>query len=159
VRIFVQATLRLGDPNEVHQLQGACISLLIADFLMQTQGLAQLTPDLEHGIQAGHRLLKDHRNRIAANGDTANKIGTYLKALAARAHGVPFYVAAPLSTVDYSSPAGHAIPIEERAPAELGAGNVPAINPAFDITPAHLITGIISERGVTTPEELAQWKT
>jgi methylthioribose-1-phosphate isomerase len=98
-------------------------------------------------------------DRVAANGDTANKIGTYLKALAARAHGVPFYVAAPLSTVDYSSPAGHAIPIEERAPAELGAGNVPAINPAFDITPAHLITGIISERGVTTPEELAQWKT
>jgi len=98
-------------------------------------------------------------DRIAANGDTANKVGTYLKALAARAHGVPFYVAAPLSTVDYSSPAGHAIPIEERAPAELGAGNVPAINPAFDITPAHLISGIISERGVTTPEELMQWKT
>jgi len=98
-------------------------------------------------------------DRVAANGDTANKIGTYLKALAARAHDVPFYVAAPLSTVDYSSPAGHAIPIEERAPAELGAGNVPAINPAFDITPAHLISGIISERGVVIPEELAQWKT
>lgn len=98
-------------------------------------------------------------DRIAANGDTANKVGTYLKALAARAHGVPFYVAAPLSTVDYSSPAGHAIRIEERAAAELGAGNVPAINPAFDITPAHLISGIISERGVVIPEELAQWKT
>lgn len=98
-------------------------------------------------------------DRVAANGDTANKVGTYLKALAARAHGVPFYVAAPLSTVDYSSPAGHAIRIEERAPAELGAGNIPAINPAFDITPAHLISAIISERGVTTPEELAQWKT
>ncbi len=98
-------------------------------------------------------------DRIAADGDTANKVGTYLKALAARAHGVPFYVAAPLSTIDFSCPSGHAIPIEERAAAELGAGDVPVANPAFDITPAHLITGIISERGVATPEELAQWKT
>lgn len=104
-------------------------------------------------------LLIVGADRIAANGDTANKIGTYLKALAARAHGVPFYVAAPLSTIDFSCLAGFAIPIEERAAAELGVGNVPVLNPAFDITPAHLITGIISERGVTTAEELAQWKT
>lgn len=97
-------------------------------------------------------------DRIAANGDTANKVGTYLKALAARAHGVPFYVAAPRSTIDFSCPSGQHIPIEERAAAELAAGNVPVANPAFDITPAHLITGIISERGVATPEDLAQWK-
>ena len=98
-------------------------------------------------------------DRIAADGETANKVGTYLKALAAAAHGVPFYVAAPLSTIDFSCPSGQDIPIEERTAAELGAGDVPAINPAFDITPAHLITGIISERGVAAAEALAQWKT
>ncbi len=96
-------------------------------------------------------------DRIAANGDTANKIGTYLKALAARAHGVPFYVAAPLSTIDFACPEGGAIPIEERAAAELGAGGTPAANPAFDVTPAHLITGILSECGVAHSAELAQW--
>lgn len=98
-------------------------------------------------------------DRIAANGDTANKVGTYLKALAAAAHGVPFYVAAPLSTIDFSCPSGQDIPIEERAAEELGVGDVPVANPAFDITSAHVITGIISERGVATPEALAQWKT
>lgn len=103
-------------------------------------------------------LLIVGADRIAANGDTANKVGTYLKALAAAAHGVPFYVAAPLSTIDFSCASGQDIPIEERAAAELGAGDVPVVNPAFDITPAHLITGIISERGVAAPEELAQWK-
>jgi len=103
-------------------------------------------------------LLIVGADRIAANGDTANKIGTYLKALAAQAHGVPFYVAAPLSTIDFSCPTGYAICIEERAAAELGAGDVPVVNPAFDITPAHLITGILSENGVVSVEELAQWK-
>lgn len=98
-------------------------------------------------------------DRIAANGDTANKVGTYLKALAAVAHGVPFYVAAPLSTIDFSCPSGQDIPIEERTATELGAGDVPVANPAFDITPAHVITGIISERGVATPEAMVQWKT
>ncbi|HQR04356.1 MAG: S-methyl-5-thioribose-1-phosphate isomerase [Proteobacteria bacterium] len=93
-------------------------------------------------------------DRIAANGDVANKVGTYLKALAASAHGVPFYVAAPLSTVDFFCPSGSAIPVEERNAAELGAGNTPAANPAFDITPAHLVTAIITERGVVTPAEL-----
>jgi methylthioribose-1-phosphate isomerase len=87
-------------------------------------------------------------DRIAANGDTANKVGTYLKALAAREHGVPFYVAAPVSTIDFACADGAAIPIEERDGAELGAGAVPVANPAFDVTPAALITGIITERGV-----------
>ena len=97
-------------------------------------------------------------DRIAANGDTANKIGTYLKALAAHAHGVPFYVAAPLSTIDFACPSGAAIPIEERAADELGAGDVPVANPAFDVTPAALIDGIISERGIAAAGELGQWQ-
>jgi methylthioribose-1-phosphate isomerase len=97
-------------------------------------------------------------DRIAANGDTANKVGTYLKALAARAHGVPFYVAAPLSTIDFACASGMQIPIEERAADELGAGEVPVANPAFDVTPAALIGGIISERGIAAADQLAQWK-
>ena len=99
-------------------------------------------------------------DRIAANGDTANKIGTYLKALAARAHGVPFYVAAPLSTIDFDCPSGTEIPIEERAAEEFGAANLdtPVANPAFDVTPAGLISGMISERGIGQADALAQWK-
>ena len=97
-------------------------------------------------------------DRIAANGDAANKVGTYLKALAARAHGVPFYVAAPLSTIDFACPSGAAIPIEERAAAELDAGDTPASNPAFDVTPAALITGIVSERGIAGASELGAWQ-
>jgi methylthioribose-1-phosphate isomerase len=91
-------------------------------------------------------------DRIAANGDTANKIGTYpLAALAAR-HGVPFYVAAPLSTIDLSAPTGSDIPIEERDPAEVGApGGAPAANWAFDVTPHELITAIVTEAGVLRP--------
>jgi len=97
-------------------------------------------------------------DRIAANGDTANKVGTYLKALAARAHGVPFYVAAPLSTIDFACASGAQIPIEERAVDELGAGDIPVANPAFDVTPAALISGIISERGIAAAGALGQWK-
>jgi methylthioribose-1-phosphate isomerase len=97
-------------------------------------------------------------DRIAANGDTANKVGTYLKALAARAHGVPFYVAAPLSTIDFACASGAQIPIEERSAEELGAGAVPVANPAFDVTPAALISGIISERGIAAADQLEQWR-
>jgi len=97
-------------------------------------------------------------DRIAANGDTANKVGTYLKALAAHAHGVPFYVAAPLSTIDFECATGVAIPIEERSAEELGAGTTPVANPAFDVTPAHLIGAIISERGVAPAGALWQWQ-
>ena len=95
-------------------------------------------------------------DRIAANGDVANKIGTYSLAVLARAHGLPFYVAAPLSTFDLTLATGDDIPIEERAAAELTeiAGvriapeNVAVYNPAFDVTPASLITAIITEAGV-----------
>ncbi len=97
-------------------------------------------------------------DRIAANGDAANKIGTYGVALLAKAHGIPFYVAAPLSTIDRATPDGRAIPIEERPASEvteIGARRitpegVPVFNFAFDVTPAALIAGIITERGVLT---------
>jgi methylthioribose-1-phosphate isomerase len=95
-------------------------------------------------------------DRIARNGDTANKIGTYGVAVLARHHGIPFYVAAPFSTIDPSIPDGSVIPIEERDPREVQelAGRrivplaSPARNPAFDVTPATLITAIITERGI-----------
>ncbi len=98
-------------------------------------------------------------DRIAANGDTANKIGTYGLAVLAQAHRIPFYVAAPFSTIDPSLPDGRAIPIEERDPREVqelaGRRLVPAAsparNPAFDVTPAALITAIVTERGVFRP--------
>ena len=98
-------------------------------------------------------------DRIAANGDTANKIGTYMVAVLAREHGIPFYVAAPLSTIDLNTPDGHHIPIEERHPREVthmgGRQMTPdgalIRNPAFDVTPHHFIAGIITERGIFRP--------
>jgi len=98
-------------------------------------------------------------DRIAANGDTANKIGTYGVAVLAREHQIPFYVAAPLSTIDLNTPDGDHIPIEERAAKEVthiaGAQLTPegalVWNPAFDVTPHHLIAGIITERGIFRP--------
>lgn len=98
-------------------------------------------------------------DRIAANGDTANKIGTYSVALAAKAHDIPFYVAAPYSTFDLSIETGEGIPIEERDPEEITTSfghrvapeGVKVYNPAFDVTPASLIAGFITERGVVTP--------
>jgi methylthioribose-1-phosphate isomerase len=95
-------------------------------------------------------------DRIAANGDTANKIGTYNVAILAKEHGIPFYVAAPWSTIDTATPNGDAIPIEERNPVEvthhggkqLTPHGVGICNPAFDVTPAKYITSIITERGV-----------
>ncbi len=98
-------------------------------------------------------------DRIAANGDVANKVGTYSVALACRYHALPFYVAAPLSTVDFTLDSGDAIPIEERDSEEvthwrgepLATPGVRALNPAFDVTPAALVTAIITERGVAYP--------
>lgn len=101
-------------------------------------------------------------DRIAANGDTANKIGTYSVALIAKAHNVPFFVAAPLSTIDFKIADGSEIPIEERDPSEvykvgetvICPTGVDYYNPAFDVTPAHLISGIITEFGVFQPSQL-----
>ena len=98
-------------------------------------------------------------DRIAANGDTANKIGTYTVAVLANAHGIPFYVAAPLSTIDPRCPSGSEIPIEERSSSEvtdmggvrMAPEGVSARHPAFDVTPARLVTAIITERGVLQP--------
>jgi methylthioribose-1-phosphate isomerase len=95
-------------------------------------------------------------DRIAANGDVANKIGTYTLAVLAARHGIPFYVAAPLSTVDLATPDGDAIPIEERSAEEvlclagvrIAPEGVDALHPAFDVTPAELVTAIITEAGV-----------
>src|SRR5439155_23296635 len=86
-------------------------------------------------------------DRIAANGDTANKVGTYSLAVLAAHHGLPFYVVAPTSTIDRDTPSGKAIVIEERAADEVTAGS-PARNPAFDVTPAALVTAIVTEVGV-----------
>jgi methylthioribose-1-phosphate isomerase len=86
-------------------------------------------------------------DRIAANGDTANKIGTYPLAVVAARHEVPFYVVAPTSTIDLETASGAEIPIEERDPGEVSS-RFPARNPAFDVTPAELITAIVTERGV-----------
>ncbi len=98
-------------------------------------------------------------DRIAANGDAANKIGTYGVAVLARSHGIPFYVAAPYSTIDRTLATGESIPIEQRDPDEVRRGfgklTAPAdckvYNPAFDVTPAELIAGIITERGILRP--------
>jgi methylthioribose-1-phosphate isomerase len=88
-------------------------------------------------------------DRVAANGDVANKVGTYALALAARAHGVPFYVAGPVSTLDRDTATGAEIEIEERAASELAAAPGAAVwNPAFDVTPAALVTALITDAGV-----------
>ena len=156
---------------------GVPVHVWVSETRPRNQGLLTAWELREAGVP--HTLLADNAagllmmqgkvdlvivgaDRIAANGDTANKVGTYLKALAARAHGVPFYVAAPLSTIDFACPSGAAIPIEERAAEEFGAAvanlDTPVVNPAFDVTPATLISGIISERGVAPAGELSQWQ-
>jgi methylthioribose-1-phosphate isomerase len=122
---------------------------------------------------AAGALMKQHMiqccvvgaDRIAANGDVANKIGTYSVAVLANAHGIPFYVAAPSSTIDMQTPDGDGIPIEERSPSEvtslygersIAPENIEVWNPAFDVTPAALITGIITERGIFSPNDLKE---
>ena len=95
-------------------------------------------------------------DRVAGNGDVANKIGTYMVAVLAKRHNIPFYVACPLSTIDRSISSGEDIPIEERPISEVtgyqdnhwAAEGISVRNPAFDVTPADLVTGIITEKGV-----------
>jgi methylthioribose-1-phosphate isomerase len=95
-------------------------------------------------------LVVTGADRIAANGDTANKIGTYSLAVLAKHHGIPLYVVAPTSTVDAATATGADIPIEERDGAEI-TRRFAARNPAFDVTPAALITAIVTEEGVRRP--------
>ncbi|MDE2134778.1 MAG: S-methyl-5-thioribose-1-phosphate isomerase [Alphaproteobacteria bacterium] len=124
-----------------------------------------------HYMQAGRvDLCVVGTDRVTRNGDVANKIGTYLKALAAKDNGVPFYVALPSSTIDWTLASGVDIPIEERsadevlkmtgrlpggaiATVEIAAPGSPAANPGFDVTPARLVTGFVTERGVCVPSE------
>jgi methylthioribose-1-phosphate isomerase len=102
-------------------------------------------------------------DRVAANGDVANKVGTYPLAVLAAHHGLPFYVAAPLSTIDPSCPDGSAIPVEQRDRSEvaelagrpLAPAEIAVENPAFDVTPAQLITAIVTERGIARPPYVA----
>jgi methylthioribose-1-phosphate isomerase len=106
--------------------------------------------------QGGIDMIVVGADRIAANGDFANKIGTYTVATMAKAHGIPFYVAAPLSTIDLATPDGSAIPIEQRNPREvthlgstrLAPEGASVWNPAFDVTPHALVAGIITEKGI-----------
>lgn len=115
---------------------------------------------------SGHLMYKGEVNavivgadRIAANGDVANKIGTYMVAVLARTHDIPFYVAAPLSSIDRDTPTGDQIPIEERPPEEvthfqgkrIAPDGVAVKNPAFDVTPNRNISGIITEKGIALP--------
>jgi methylthioribose-1-phosphate isomerase len=142
------------------RLQGAALSA----FELQSLGV----PHTLMVDSAAAHLMRTRRidlcivgcDRVAANGDTANKIGTYALALAAKAHGVPFYVACPLSTLDLATPDGAAIPIEERDSKEIthiaGHPICPAgtatFNPAFDITPGSLITAFVTEKGIVRPD-------
>jgi methylthioribose-1-phosphate isomerase len=158
---------------------GIAVHVWVSETRPRNQGAALTAWELaEQGVPhtviadnaAGHVLRTGQvdlclvgADRIAANGDVANKIGTYLKALAAHDNEVPFYVAAPTSTIDLATPDGGDIPIEERDSTEVTtlAGvrlvprGSPARNWAFDVTPARLVTAVVTERGVLAPERLA----
>ena len=159
---------------------GLPVHVWVSETRPRNQGLLTAWELAQHGVphtvvadNAAGLLLREGKvdavivgaDRIAANGDVANKVGTYLKALACVDNGVPFYVAAPRSTLDFACPEGAAIPIEERDGDEfrlvhgLDARGVPSAlhqlpageavaNPAFDVTPARLVTALITERGV-----------
>jgi methylthioribose-1-phosphate isomerase len=168
-------------PIYVAHEQGLPLHVWVDETRPRNQGASLTAWELlQHGVphtvvadNAGGHLMRAGRvdlfltgsDRVAANGDVCNKIGTYLKALAARDNGLPFYAAMPYTTIDWTLDEGAEIPIEERDAAEVGrvqgrtaSGEVisvdvlpegsPAANPAFDITPARLVTGLITERGV-----------
>lgn len=169
------------------QEAGIPVHVWVSETRPRNQGLLTAWELAEAGI--AHTLMADNAaghvlrsgktdlvivgaDRVAANGDVANKVGTSLKALAAQAYGIPFYVAAPESTIDRSCPNGEAIPIEERCGDEVRfvpgldkSGNAarvaivsaetPVCNPAFDVTAASWITGIITERGIFAPDQLS----
>lgn len=167
-------------PVYVAHDSGLPVEVWVSETRPRNQGLLTAWELANHGVP--HTVIADNAaglllmqgqvdavivgaDRIAANGDVANKVGTYLKALAAKAAGVPFYVAAPRSTIDFACPSGAAIPIEEREGEELRLcvgldqdGDTAAVrqlplgsrvcNPAFDVTPTALVAAIITERGV-----------
>ena len=166
---------------------GQALHVWVDETRPRNQGAALTAYELaQHGIahtvicdNAGGLLMQQGKvdlcivgaDRVTANGDVCNKVGTYLKALAAFDNGVPFYVAAPYTTFDGKTERGDLVPIEDRGAAEVttvaGIGpdgvattvrttDSPAANPAFDITPARLVTGYITERGVLTKEQLGR---
>jgi methylthioribose-1-phosphate isomerase len=158
--------------------EGKLIRVLVDETRPVLQGARLTTWELlQEGIpatlitdnMAGHfmkkgivRLCLVGADRIAANGDTANKIGTYSLAVLAKAHNIPFYVAAPISTIDFNLASGEEIPIEERDPQEvlqvlgqpIAPKEIEAANPAFDVTPAAYITAIITDQGVFQAQDL-----
>jgi methylthioribose-1-phosphate isomerase len=155
----------LGIVRTLHE-QGLVERVYAGETRPLLQG-ARLTAYELAGLGVDHRVLVDSAaasviarggvdavlvgaDRIAANGDVANKIGTYPLALAAARAGIPFVVAAPESTVDAATPTGATIPIEQRDPAEVST-HAPADNPAFDVTPADLVTAIVTERRTVHP--------
>jgi methylthioribose-1-phosphate isomerase len=158
---------------------GLAVHVWVSETRPRNQGLLTAWELAQHGVP--HTLVVDNAcghllatgqvdvvivgaDRVSAGGDVCNKVGTYLKALAARRHRIPFYAAVPSSTIDWTITDGHGIPIEERGAEEVlrvrgctaeGAlaevallPGTPAANPAFDVTPADLVTGLITERGV-----------
>ena len=151
--------------------QGVPIHVWVSETRPRNQGLLTEWELAHEGVKhtlivdnaAGHLLAMGcvhavivGADRTAANGDVCNKIGTYLKALAARDAGVPFFAAVPTSTIDLETREGKDIPIEERSASELGAPlGVAVLNPAFDVTPARLVTAIITENGVVAPSDVA----
>jgi methylthioribose-1-phosphate isomerase len=174
-------------PIYAAQAAGIAVEVFVSETRPRNQGL--LTEWELRAADVPHTLIADNAaglllmqgevdmvitgaDRIAANGDTANKVGTYLKALAAQAAEIPFYIAAPHSTLDFACADGRAIPIEDRgadevcvlrgladdgalAEVRLAPAGTRAANPAFDITPAALISGIITERGIAAAGGLA----
>lgn len=164
----------LGVIRTAHE-QGRQISVLVDETRPRLQG-ARLTAWELQQLEIPHRLIVDGASgfymrqgkvdfcvvgcdRVAANGDVANKIGTYNLALAAHAHGIPFYVAGPTSTIDLNTPSGDEIEIEERGREEvlyigdecIAPEDTEVGNPAFDVTPAKYITAILTEKGVVKP--------
>ncbi len=183
------ATLGHGtalSPVYAAQAAGIEVEVWVSETRPRNQGLLTAWELRESGVS--HRLIADNAagllmmrgevdlvitgaDRVAANGDTANKVGTYLKALAAADNGVPFYIAAPCSTIDFACPDGAAIPIEDRdgdevrvlhgrdtigatAQLRIASADTAIGNPAFDVTPAARITAIITEHGVVAPGAL-----
>lgn len=167
-------------PLRVAHRQGKALSVLCDETRPRLQGLLTAWELQNEGIAcavipdnaAGHYLSRGEvdlcivgADRIARNGDAANKIGTYEKAVVAREHGVPFYVAAPRSTFDGACASGKDIPIEERSQAEVlevqghrvAPPGTKARNPAFDVTPARFITGFVTEDGILKPDDVATW--